>query len=72
MGVSWENRVPYVDIYDRTQTPSIEVILAQRHLQWVGHVVRMPNHRLPDRSSMAKYRQDRGLPADSRNASRTI
>ena len=47
LGLTWEDRVPYVDIYDRTQTPSIQVFLAQRHLRWVGHVIRMPAQRLP-------------------------
>ena len=36
-----------MDIYDRTQTPSIQVFLAQKHLRWVGHVIRMPAQRLP-------------------------
>ncbi len=47
LGLTWEDRVPYVDIYDQTQTPSIQVLLAQRHLHWVGHVIRMPAQRLP-------------------------
>ena len=47
LGVSWEDRVPYVEIFDRSHTPSIAVLLAQKHLRWVGHVIRMPPHRLP-------------------------
>ncbi|XP_061737900.1 uncharacterized protein LOC133539760 [Nerophis ophidion] len=46
LGLTWEDRVPHVDIFDRTQTPSIQVFLAQRHLRWVGHVIRMPAQRL--------------------------
>ena len=47
LGLTWEDRVPYIDIYDRTNTPSITVLLGQKHLRWVGHVIRMPAHRLP-------------------------
>ena len=28
LGLTWEDRVPYVDIYDRTQTPLLNVICA--------------------------------------------
>ena len=47
LGVTWEDRVPYLEVYDRTHTPSIAVLLAQKHLRWAGHVIRMPAHRLP-------------------------
>ena len=47
LGVSWEDRVPYAEVFDRTHTQSIALLLAQKHLRWVGHVIRMPAHRLP-------------------------
>ncbi|XP_076036971.1 uncharacterized protein LOC143022573 [Oratosquilla oratoria] len=47
LGISWKDRMTYDELYHRTQTSSIETLLAQRHLRWVGHTIRMPENRLP-------------------------
>ncbi|XP_042212467.1 uncharacterized protein LOC121859595 [Homarus americanus] len=46
-GISWEDRVTREELYRRSNTTSIETMLAKRHLCWLGHVIRMPDHRLP-------------------------
>ncbi|XP_076055170.1 uncharacterized protein LOC143033564 [Oratosquilla oratoria] len=46
-GISWKDRMTYDELYHRTQKSSIETLLAQRHLHWVGHTIRMPENRLP-------------------------
>ena len=71
LGLTWEDRVPYVDIYDRTQTPSIQVFLAQHHLRWVGHVIRMPAHRLPRQILYGQPQEGFRSPVGSGNATRT-
>lgn len=47
VGVTWKDKVTYEELYHRTQTCSIETLLAQRQLRWLGHTIRMPQHRLP-------------------------
>ena len=47
LGLSWENRVTREELYHRANTTSVETILAQRHLRWLGHAIRLPDHRLP-------------------------
>lgn len=47
LGLTWEDRVPHTEILQRAGCTSIECILQQRQLRWVGHVIRMPDSRLP-------------------------
>lgn len=45
--VCWDAKhTAYIDIYDWTRTPSMSVLLGQKHLRWVGHVIHMPPHHL--------------------------
>ena len=45
--VKWFNRVSNVDILNRARINSIETFIAAMRLRWYGHVVRMPDERLP-------------------------
>lgn len=47
LGITWKDKMTYDIIYQRTQTCSIETLLAQRHLRWLGHTIRMSDQRLP-------------------------
>lgn len=47
LSLSWEDRIPHTDILSTTGTISMEAALANRHLRWVGHTIRMPGYRLP-------------------------
>ena len=47
LGISWRDRIPHVVILQRSNITSIECMLITRRLGWVGHVIRMPEHRLP-------------------------
>ena len=47
LGLTWKDRVPHTEILERTNCISIEAMLAKRQLRWVGHVIRMPDERLP-------------------------
>ena len=47
LGISYQDRVPHSAILKRAESVSIECLLKRSQLRWVGHVVRMPNNRLP-------------------------
>lgn len=47
LGLTWRDRIPHIEIHDRTNTTSIEAMLARRQLRWLGHIIRMPEDRLP-------------------------
>ena len=47
LGVTWQNRVPYVELLSRAGLSSIECMLLRAQLRWVGHVFRMPDFRYP-------------------------
>ena len=47
LGITWEHHMTYTEIYQRTNSSSIEVIMGRRQLRWLGHVIRMPAARLP-------------------------
>ncbi|XP_072041391.1 uncharacterized protein [Amphiura filiformis] len=47
MGITWQDRVPNGEVLQRAKMESVEAILVKSQLRWVGHVVRMPDERLP-------------------------
>ena len=47
LGITWQDKVTHDEIFQRTQTTTIETIMMKQHLRWLGHVIRMPEHRLP-------------------------
>ena len=47
LGIRWQDRIPDTEVLTRANLSSIRTILMQSHLRWAGHLVRMPDHRLP-------------------------
>ena len=47
LGLTWAERVPHVTILQTAKSSSIESLIIKRQLRWVGHVIRMPENRLP-------------------------
>ena len=47
LGLAWADRIPHVEILQRTGCFSIEALITKRQLRWIGHVIRMPENRLP-------------------------
>jgi len=41
------DKIPHVEIRHRAHCLSMEAIMAERQLRWTGHVIRMPENRLP-------------------------
>ena len=46
LGLKWWNCVPHLEIRRCAGIDPIETIMAQRRLQWVGHIIMMPESRL--------------------------
>ena len=47
LGLTWADRVPHATILQLTNCISIEALIIQQQLRWIGHVIRMPEKRLP-------------------------
>jgi len=47
LGIRWQNKIPDVDVLERAKTVSVEALITASQLQWVGHMWRMPDNRLP-------------------------
>jgi len=47
LGLTWADRIPHVEILQRTGCFSIEALIIKRQLCWIGHVMRMPENSLP-------------------------
>lgn len=49
LGLTWRDHVPQTEILAKTNSRSIESMVTQHQLRWLGHVIRMPQDRLPRR-----------------------
>ena len=47
LGITWRDRITHEEIFRRTGSVSLENYLSRRQLRWLGHVIRMPDDRLP-------------------------
>ncbi|XP_063585836.1 uncharacterized protein LOC134763209 [Penaeus indicus] len=47
LGITWQDRVPNIDVLAKAGMPSMFAILSQRRLRWLGHVTRMDDGRIP-------------------------
>ena len=45
--IRWQQHVKNADVLEKAQVTSLEVMVASMRLRWYGHVVRMPEDRLP-------------------------
>lgn len=45
--ISWQDRVPDVEVLRRAQCVSVEALITSSQLRWAGHVLRMSDDRLP-------------------------
>ena len=45
--MTWADRIPHVEILQRTGCLSMEALIIKRQLRWIGHVICMPENRLP-------------------------
>ena len=45
--IKWQDKVPDTEVLEQTGTKSVHTMLLRTQARWAGHIVRMPNHRLP-------------------------
>ena len=45
--VRWQDKIPDTEILKHTNLPSIHTQLKRAPLHWAGHVLKMPDHRIP-------------------------
>ena len=57
LGLHWWNKATHSEIRSRAGIPSIKSMLLHRQLRWLGHVIRMPESRLPHHVLYGKQRQ---------------
>ena len=47
LGITWEDKVSNTAVLARANIPSMNTLLIQRRMRWLGHVVRMEDGRIP-------------------------
>lgn len=62
--LAWQNRLSISDLCEKLSLKSVNTYIAKKQLQWVGHVVRMPWHRLPRKmlTCWVRSKRPRGCP----------
>ena len=57
LGIKPDDRIPDVKVLERAGTESVEAHITAAQLRWTGHVVRMPDHRLPKQAFYGELRE---------------
>ena len=47
LNIKWQDKVPDTAVLERAGMTSIDTMLKISQIRWAGHVVRMPDHRIP-------------------------
>ena len=45
--IKWQDKVPDTEVLEQSGTMSVHTMLLKAQARWAGHVVRMPDQRLP-------------------------
>ena len=69
--IKWQDRIPDTEVLKRTGMQSIHTLLKLAQLRWTGHDTRMPDERLPKKSSMENYKWGNAPIVVRRNNTRT-
>ena len=62
MGISWKDRVTNEEVRVRTGQRSMDDILSERRLRWLGHVIRMDHQRIVDTGRFHWFKRGPGRP----------
>ena len=54
--IKWQDRIPDTEVLKRAEMQNVHTLLKLAQLRWTGHVTRMPDERLPKKSSMENYK----------------
>lgn len=61
--IRWQDMIPNTTVLERCNTWGIEAFLIAAQLRWIGHVIRMPDYRIPKQtfySQLAEGARSRG------------
>ena len=47
LGIKWQMHISDTEILEMANIASIEVLISKQQLRWSGHLVRLPNERIP-------------------------
>ena len=50
LGISWKDRITNVEVRARTGQQTMDNILRERRLRWLGHIFRMDHKRIPQQA----------------------
>ena len=65
MNISWKDKITHIEVLKQAGLPSMEDMLIQMNLRWLGHVERMDHQRLPRQllySQLCKSKRNVGRP----------
>ena len=65
MNISWKDKITNIEVMKQAGLPSMEDMLIQMNLRWLGHVERMDHQRLPRQllySQLCKSKRNVGRP----------
>ena len=65
--MAWQDKVPNTEVLERANLPSMYSLLRQRLLQWLGHVCRMEEGRIPKDILYGELAKENGAPLLDRN-----
>ena len=65
LNIKWQDRVSNQQVFDIAESTSIEAMILNGRLRWVGHVIRMEDNRLPTQlmfGELASVKRKQGRP----------
>ena len=51
LGITWKDKVRNEDIRNQTKLQRMDLIIKERRLRWLGHVLRMEDDRIPNQAT---------------------
>ena len=57
--IKWQDRIPDTEVLKKAGMQSIHTLLKLPQLRWTGHVIRMPNERLPKKILYGELEMDK-------------
>ena len=70
--IRWQDKIPDTEVLEQTGLPSIYTMLQKMQVRWAGHVVRMPDSRLPKQLLYGELCRASAQSGDRRRDSKTV
>ena len=69
--IKWLEKIPGTEVLKKAGMQSMHTVLKLVHLRWTGHVIRMPDERLPKKVWRGNYKRESALKVARRSATKT-